>query len=182
MTTSPNISGNKHRNFSSKAITLNALLLSVSMLFSYVEFLIPLVPSIPGIKLGLANLIFLLLIYNSRIKEAIYINICRILLSGILFSGLFAIIFALAGAIFSMSIMLLLRKCRFFSIIGVSMAGAVAHNMGQLIIALFLVATPKLFYIAPYLIISGCIMGILLGFTCHILMMKLPKNILNKES
>lgn len=139
--------------------------LAVALILSYVESLIPITFGIPGIKLGLPNLIVVLLLFGQRYgaKEALLVNSMRIVLSGFLFSNLYAILYALAGAVFSFVAMLIGKKLRCFSVIGVSVLGGVFHNIGQAVVAMFVVETFAVCYYIPFLIVTGTITGALLG-------------------
>ena len=139
--------------------------LAVALILSYVESLIPITFGIPGIKLGLPNMIVVLLLFGQRYgaKEAILVNGMRIVLSGFLFSNLYAIIYALAGAVFSFVAMLIGKRLRCFSVIGVSVLGGVFHNIGQAVVAMFVVETFAVSYYIPFLIVAGTITGALLG-------------------
>lgn len=140
--------------------------LAVALILSYVESLIPISIGIPGIKLGLPNAVVVLLLYdqdNAGVKEAALVNGLRIVLSGFLFSNLYAIIYALSGAVFSMTAMLIGKKPNCFSVVGVSVLGGVFHNIGQIIVAMFVVETFAVSYYVPVLIIAGTLTGALLG-------------------
>ncbi len=139
-------------------------LLALALILSYVESLIPLSFGIPGIKLGLPNLIVLLLLYAGDKREALLVNVLRIVLSGFLFSNLYAILYALSGAAFSFAAMLIGKKWGRLSMIGVSVLGGVFHNMGQLVTAAFVVETFGVFYYLPFLLAAGTATGVLLGF------------------
>lgn len=133
------------------------------MILAYLESLLPLNIGIPGVKLGLPNLVVVMLLYYYGCKEALFVNFMRILLSGFLFGSLFSILYALAGALCSFLAMLLLRRCGKFSVIGVSIGGGVFHNIGQLLIAVFVVETFAPLLYVPFLLISGAITGFLIG-------------------
>lgn len=163
------------------------LLLALAMILSYVESLLPLSFGIPGIKLGLPNLIVLLLLYESMgsddadageqertrcvkvfsqgEREALLVNGLRIILSGFLFSNLYAILYALAGAVFSFAAMYVGRWIKRFSIVGVSVLGGVFHNIGQLLVAMVVVETFAVAYYVPFLLVAGTVTGALLGLT-----------------
>ena len=140
------------------------LLLAVALILSYVESLIPFGFGIPGIKLGLANLAVLLCLYCMGTKEAIIINVMRILLAGFLFGNLYSIIYSLAGGVTSFVIMWLAKRMKIFTINGISVLGGVSHNLGQILIAAFVVETAGVFYYIPYLIVAGVLTGWLIGF------------------
>lgn len=141
-------------------------LLALALILSYVESLIPFSFGIPGIRLGLPNLIVLLLLYDGAAgaREALLVNALRIVLAGFLFSNLYTILYALAGAAFSFLAMLMGKKCGRFSMIGVSVLGGVFHNIGQMIVAMLVVETFAVSYYAPFLIAAGTVTGALLGF------------------
>lgn len=143
-------------------------LLAVALILSYVESLIPFTFGIPGIKLGLPNLIVLLLLYAEQssakgAREALLVNGLRIVLSGFLFSNLYAILYALAGAVFSFAAMLFAKRCRCFSMAGVSVLGGVFHNVGQTVVAMIVVETFAVMYYLPILIVAGVVTGAVLG-------------------
>ncbi len=140
-------------------------LLALSMILSYIESLLPLTVGIPGMKLGLPNLVVVLLLYSYGGKEAFAVNLLRIVLSGFLFGNLSAILYALSGAVCSFVMMLLLRKTGRFSIAGISIGGGVFHNIGQTAAACLVVeASAPLFYL-PFLLAAGAVTGFLIGFT-----------------
>ena len=157
-----------------KKITTTALLAALALIFSYIEVLIPFAPAIPGIKLGIANLAVIVVLYLLGAGYALLVNIIRIFIGGLLFSGLFGTLYSLAGALLSMLIMILLKKTCIFSVTGVSMAGVVAHNLGQLFAAAFLVSNIKVFVYFPVLIISGVISGAVIGILAYLVLKKPP--------
>lgn len=157
-----------------KKLTLAALLSALALIFSYIEVIIPFNTGIPGIKLGIANLVIIVSLYYLGARYALLINIIRIMVGGLLFSGLFGAVYSMSGAFLSMLVMVLLKKTGLFSVTGVSMAGGVAHNLGQLLVAAFLVSNIKVFLYFPILIFSGIISGSLIGIISYIILRKLP--------
>ncbi len=145
-----------------KTVTLG-FLLALSMILSYIESVLPLSIGIPGIKLGLPNLIVVILLYLYGEKEALAVNILRIVLSGFMFGNLFAILYALAGAFFSFTVMLIMKKINVFSIAGVSIGGGVFHNIGQLIVAMLVVETYAPIFYLPVLLAAGVATGFIIG-------------------
>lgn len=138
--------------------------ISLALILSYVEALIPISFGVPGIKLGLANLITVIALYKSEKScNALIISVVRVILSGFMFGNMFAIIYSLAGAILSFAVMALLKKKDSFSIIGISIAGGVFHNIGQLIVAMIVVESYKISFYLPVLLISGLITGGVIG-------------------
>lgn len=136
---------------------------ALSLIFSYVETLIPINFGIPGVKLGLANLITLIALYKMTVKEAYLISIVRVVLSGFIFGNLFAILYSLAGGLLSLTVMTLFKKSDKFSVYGVSMAGGVFHNVGQLIMAMLVVESITIAGYLPVLLVSGLITGLVIG-------------------
>ena len=136
---------------------------TLALIFSYVETLIPIQFGIPGVKLGLANLIIVIALYRMKLSEAYLVAIVRVLLAGFIFGNYFSIIYSLAGGLLSLTVMALLRKKGGFSVIGVSIAGGVFHNIGQLIIASVIVETFSVMYYVPGLLIAGLVTGLLIG-------------------
>lgn len=139
------------------------LLLAFALILSYVESLIPFFFGVPGMKLGLANLAVLLTMYLFGAKEAFTINFCRIVISSFLFGNMSMLLYSLAGGVFSFAVMFLMKKTNRFSITGVSMGGGVFHNIGQLLVAFFVVRTEGIFYYMPVLLIAGIVTGFLNG-------------------
>lgn len=143
-------------------------LLALALILSYVESLIPFTFGIPGIKLGLPNLIVVLLLYSGKTsmtgaRDALLVNCLRIVLSGFLFGSLFAILYAMAGAVFSFTAMVIAKRCRCFSMAGVSVLGGVFHNVGQTVVAIVVVETYAVLYYLPVLIVAGVVTGAVLG-------------------
>lgn len=162
---------------SSGNLTMAAMLTCLALIFSYVEFLIPISLEIPGIKLGLANLVIIIALYGLNWKYALAINVVRICLSGLLFSGVFGIMYSMAGGVISFLVMLALIKTGKFSIVGVSMAGGVFHNLGQILVAAELISNLKIFYYFPVLLFSGMVTGIVIGFIAYYLGAKVPRQL-----
>ncbi len=148
---------------------------ALALIFSYVETLIPINFGIPGVKLGLANLIIVVALYKMSLKEAYILSIVRVVLSGFIFANLFSIIYSLAGGLLSLSVMALLKKTNQFSVLGISMAGGVFHNIGQLIMAIIVLESFNIAYYFPVLIISGVITGLLIGIISNEMLKHLHK-------
>lgn len=146
-----------------KRIAYSAMLVALAMIFSYVEILIPFSFGIPGIKLGLANLVVVVGLWIIPPMQVLGILIARIILVAFMFGNMSSLIYSLAGGLLSFCVMLLLKKCKGFSQIGISMAGGVSHNIGQLIVAALVVENLHVFYYAPILLIVGLVTGMLIG-------------------
>ena len=142
---------------------------ALALIFSYVESLIPFHIGIPGVKLGLANLIVVVALYKMGTEEAYALSVARIVLSGFLFANLFSIIYSLAGGMLSLTVMVFLKKKGWFSVYGVSLAGGVMHNVGQLLIAMLIVETFSVSYYLPVLLVSGILTGLFTGLCAQLL-------------
>ena len=140
---------------------------ALALIFSYVETLIPIHIGIPGVKLGLANLIVIIALYRMGVREAYVLSVVRVILAGFLFGNLFAILYSLAGGLLSLTVMVFLKKTEKFSVLGVSMAGAVFHNIGQLIMAAIVLESLSITYYLPVLMISGIVTGLLIGIVAN---------------
>lgn len=178
-TTGKSIAGTVSKNSGKTSfIAKIALLTAAALIFSYIEAIIPFNIGIPGVKLGIANLVIIIALYSLDLKCAFLINILRIFLSGFLFSGVFAILYSLAGGILSLILMALLKYSDKFSIIGVSVAGGVSHNFAQLITAAFVMGTSGIFGYFPVLLFSGIICGIIIGITAYLILRRLDPKML----
>lgn len=151
------------------------MFLALSLIFSYVETLIPISFGIPGIKLGLANIVTVTALYYAGTKEAFVLAILRNILTGFLFGNLFAIFYSIAGSCFSILIMHLLKKRGSFSVIGVSIAGGVFHNIGQLLVAMLVVESLSISYYMPVLLTAGILTGAVIGLLVQRLQRYLQK-------
>ena len=160
-----------------RRVALTGMMASLALIFSYVEVLFPFNAGIPGVKLGLANLVPLIILYRLDARYAFAANLIRVILAGLLFSGLFAALYSLAGSLTSFLVMYLLKKTHLFSVIGVSTAGGVFHNLGQLTVAMLAVSGPQLIHYMPVLIISGMIAGIIVGIGAAILLDRIPEKL-----
>ena len=136
---------------------------ALALMFRYIETMIPIQFGVPGIKLGFANIMIVIMLYKSSAKEALLLSIVRIMLSGFLFGNLSSILYSIAGGVLSLGIMTLLKKQGGFSVIGVSVAGGVSHNVGQLIVAMLVVETYQVGYYFPVLLVAGVLTGLGIG-------------------
>lgn len=162
-----------------KKFTRLTMLLALSVVLNIIESFIPFVGgSIPGLKLGLANIIVLLVLYLFSFKEAIYISILRVVLVGILRTGLFSMtfFFSLGGAILSVIVMYLVKKTK-LSIIGVSIIGSISHSVGQILIAILLMKNVYIVYYIPWLLLFSIPTGILTGIISKTLVKNLESRL-----
>lgn len=150
-----------------KKLAMMGLFTALALIFGYVEAILPISIGIPGVKLGLANLVVVFALYRLRPVEAFWINVVRIILISFMFGNLSMMIYSLAGGILSFAAMGLLKKSGKFSIYGVSVAGGVFHNVGQLVVAMLVLETVSLVYYGPVLLISGLVTGLLIGIVAQ---------------
>ena len=154
-------------------ITEFGMLIALALVLSYFESLIPVFIAVPGVRLGLANIITILLLYRTDWKSTLVFMFVRVLLSGILFSGVSGIVYSLAGGVCCILIMNLLKRFRHFSVLGVSMAGAIFHNAGQIVVAILVMENVHILYYLPVLCVSGTVSGLLVGYIAYILLKRL---------
>ncbi|MCC8066826.1 MAG: Gx transporter family protein [Clostridiales bacterium] len=149
---------------------------ALAMILSYVESLFPAFYGIPGVKLGLANSMSLVILYLIGVPGAFCVSVIRVVLTGFLFGNLFSIAYSLAGALLSLTVMSVMRKSAHFSVVGISMMGGISHNIGQLVIAILLVENLNLLYYLPVLLLSGLVTGLVIGFLSAEILKRLPRN------
>ncbi|MCI5943296.1 MAG: Gx transporter family protein [Eubacterium sp.] len=145
------------------------MFLALSLVAAYIENLIPIQVGVPGVKLGLANIVTMVILYTLGFVAAALLSAARILLSGMLFGSGFAMVYSAAGAALSIVVMAVLRKTGHFSSVGVSVAGGVFHNVGQILVAMAVLETGALLYYLPILVVSGLAAGIVTGIISGIL-------------
>ncbi len=155
--------------------TRMALFTALAMIFSYLEFLLPIPLPFPGIKLGLANLAIVVPLYLWGFFPALAISLLRLFLVGITFGSLATILYSLFGALLSLTVMAGLKKWNLFSVTGVSIAGGVCHNIGQLAAAALIVENTRLFYYLPVLLAAGALTGFAIGAVSAQVLKRLPK-------
>ena len=161
------------KKFMQSDVALYGMLASVALVMSYIESIIPIPYHVYGMKIGLANIVIVWVLYSLDIKAAAIISLVRVMLSGFLFGNLYSIFLSLVGAALSLLVMWLLKRTKIFSVVGVSIAGGVCHNLGQIIVAMIVLENVRIVYIFPALMISGVISGIAIGIIGGILFKKI---------
>jgi heptaprenyl diphosphate synthase len=157
----------------SKKVAIYGLLVALAFILSYIESLFPLAIAIPGIKLGLANLVVIVAIYKLGVKEAFTLSIIRIILVGFTFGSPSTMMFSLVGGLLSWLLMVLFQKLKLFSMVGVSIIGGIAHNIGQIIVSILVLENINIIYYLPFLLVSGVITGGLIGILAAIIIKRL---------
>lgn len=146
-----------------KKIVFYGMSICLALILSYVESLIPFSFGIPGIKLGLSNLVIMIILYAGNFAGAFVVSALKAIITGFMFGSLSSIIYSLAGGILSLVLMAFAKKLKVFSEVGVSVIGGIFHNMGQLFVAAFVVGYSVVNYYIPYLLIAGAFTGVLIG-------------------
>ncbi|MBR5798044.1 MAG: Gx transporter family protein [Clostridia bacterium] len=152
-----------------RKLTCLALIVSFAMILSYIEAKIPVFVAIPGVKMGLANIAVIFVLYKMGAKEAAVVSALRIFLISILFGNVESLFFSLMGGLLSFAVMLLLKKLTPLGEVAVSVSGGVMHNVGQIIAAMMLLQTDAVMYYLPFLILSGTIAGVVVGVVSALL-------------
>ena len=152
-----------------KKIAVLALAIALAMILSFVESQIPAFVAIPGVKIGLANIAVVFVLYKLGWKEAVLISLVRVFMVSVLFGTAVSLFYSVAGAVLSLTGMVLLRKTVLFSTVAVSVTGGVLHNVGQILMACLLLETNVIVYYLPFLILSGVIAGVVIGVVSAIM-------------
>ena len=148
-------------------------MVTFALVLSYVESRIPAFVAVPGVKVGLANIAVIFTLYKLGIKEAITISLVRVVLVSILFGNPISLIYSIAGAILSLTVMILLKHLTPLKEVAVSVTGGVMHNVGQITVASIILDTNVVTYYLPFLILSGTLAGIAVGTASAILIKKI---------
>lgn len=151
------------------------ILVAAAFVLGYLESLIPFNIGIPGVKIGFANLAVVIAMSILGYKEAFEVGIVRAFLTGFTFGNMNSLMYSLAGSILSIFIMVIMHKSKRFSIVGISIAGGLAHNMGQLIVASIILETLDLKYYTGFLMVCGVITGLLIGIISTRVVLHLKK-------
>ncbi len=157
-----------------KKIALYGMMVALAFTFSYLESLIPFDFGIPGVKLGLANLVVVVAIYMMKPAEAFSIAVIRIFLAALTFGNAYSLAYSLCGGLLSFIVMYFAKKTR-LSEVGVSMLGGIFHNTGQIIVAALVMKTARIVYYLPVLLIAGLITGFLIGISAKLIIDRFNK-------
>lgn len=160
-----------------RKIARMGLLVALSMILSYVESLIPAFVAVPGVKVGLANIVVIFALYTLGPIEALIVSLLRVILSSFLFGSVLSLLYSLSGALLSLGGMILMKELKIFSTTVVSVTGGVLHNVGQILVACLVLETDVLLYYLPVLILSGVITGAVIGIIASLVIKRLENNI-----
>ncbi len=159
-----------------KKIALLGVLTTLALVLSYLETLLPPLSTVaPGIKIGLPNIVIIFLLYRFGVVETVVVSIMRVFIVALLFGSVMTLAYSFVGAILSITLMKLMMKTKLFSEVGVSVVGGISHNLGQILVAIFLFDTVQIGYYMIILSITGTIAGVVIGIIGSILLKKLDK-------
>ena len=159
-----------------KKLAVLGLCTAVALILAYVESLLPpLFHAVPGIKIGLPNIIIVFVLYRFGLKEATVVSLIRMLAVSFMFGNMMALVYSLAGAFLSMLVMVILKRLNVLSVVGVSVAGGVFHNVGQILTAMLLLGTAELGYYLIVLAVTGTVSGIFVGLCGGMIVKRIPK-------
>lgn len=162
---------------STRKIAFLGVFAALAIILSYVEMLLPPIWSaVPGIKMGLPNIVIIFLLFKFSFKEAAVVSFIRLSIMALLFGNLMTLFYSFSGALLSLLIMAVLKKINIFSTVGVSIAGGVSHNLGQVLAAIILLGTREIGYYMIVLTVTGIIAGIFVGIS-GMLLLKYTKKI-----
>lgn len=146
-----------------KKIARYGLLVALALVLSYAESLVPLSVAVPGVKLGLPNLVVIFALYRIGAKEAAVLSVLRVVLVSAMFGNAYSLWYSLAGAVLSLAVMSALKQTKLFGCTGVSVAGGVCHNLGQIAVAMLVLRSAGVAYYLPVLVFSGTLAGVAIG-------------------
>ena len=159
-----------------RSVALTGLLIALALILSYLESLVPMSLAVPGVKLGLPNLVIVFALYRLRPGAAAAISLLRVALVALLFGSVLSLAYSAAGAVCSFLVMLLMKRTGRFGCTGVSVAGAVAHNLAQVAAAALLLETGALAWYLPVLCLTGTLAGVCIGLLSALLVKRIPGN------
>ena len=172
----------KIKDTKTQKIALVGITASLALLLSYIEFLLPPVfAAVPGIKMGLPNVVILYVLYCLGLKYAALVSFARLCVSSLLFGTPMTFAYSAAGAVLSLLVMWLLKRGDKLSSVGVSVAGGVAHNLGQILVAMVLLDTPQIAFYMLVLVVTGTISGVFVGLCGGFLVKRLPNSKIFKK-
>lgn len=164
-------------NNRTKKIAYLGLLVGVALILSYVESLFPPIwAAVPGIKMGLPNIVIIFMLYRFGFKEALSVSLIRVFIVSLLFGSVMTLAYSITGALLSLVLMTAFKKLGAFSTVGISVIGGVSHNLGQIIVAMIIMSTAQIGYYMIVLAVTGTVAGVLIGL-CGSLLLKYMKNV-----
>ena len=164
------------RNSKIKRRAFLGLCTSVALLLSYIEAIVPpIYAAVPGIKIGMPNIAIIFVLYRFGLRDAAAVSLLRICISSLLFGNPMTLAYSFAGAVLSLAVMAVLKKTDFLSTVGVSVAGGVTHNIGQILVAMVLLGTAEIGYYMIVLAVTGTLSGVFIGLCGGFMIKRIPK-------
>ena len=157
----------RKKNTQAERIAVCGMLLALMLVLGFVESRLPVATGVPGIKLGLSNGVLIFAVYMLNVPAAYLLMGLKVLLSGMLFGSPSAMMYAFAGGLLSLTVMVLLSRVKDVSPVVVSMVGGLSHNVGQVLLAMFILNTPKLIYYMAILMVVGLVTGLATGLAAN---------------
>lgn len=159
-----------------KKIAVLGVLTAVALVLSYLEAILPpIYAAVPGVKVGLPNVVVILILYRFGAKEAAMVSFMRVFIVALLFGNAMTLAYSIAGAVLSLILMMIFKKLDWFSAVGVSIIGGIAHNVGQIIVAILLLNSTLIAYYMIILTITGTLAGVAVGLAGSLLIKRLEK-------
>lgn len=166
----------------SKTTAIMGLFIALAMVLAYVEAILPpLFSAVPGIKIGLANIVIIFLLYRKGALPAAVVSVIRIVLITMLFGNFMSLLYSLAGGFLSLFVMIILKRFNLFSTVGVSVCGAIFHNIGQVLMAMLLLDTTQFAYYLVVLLVTGTIAGVFIGIGGSLLVKRFPQRYIDRQ-
>ncbi len=163
-----------------KKTALLGVMTAIAMVLSYLEAVLPpLYSAVPGIKIGLPNVVVIFILYRFSFKEAVAVSLVRVFLSALLFGNAMTLAYSTSGAVLSIGLMALAKKTDKFSSVGVSVIGGVSHNLGQILTATILLNSTQIAYYMLVLLVTGTVAGVFIGLAGSALIKKVPEGFSN---
>ena len=159
-----------------KKVAFLGVLTAVALVLSYLESLLPpLWAAVPGIKMGIPNVVIIFMLYRYGVKEAVIVSLIRVFIVALLFGNVMTLAYSVAGALLSITLMAICKKIKVFSVVGTSIVGGIAHNLGQILVAIVLFDTVQIGYYMIVLAITGTIAGVFIGLAGALLLKRFNK-------
>ena len=156
-----------------RRLTQISIIISFALILSFIESRIPAFVAIPGVKVGLANIAVIFMLYKFGVREAITVSLVRVFIVALLFGTPVSLFYSISGAVLSFAVMLVLKQLTPLKEVTVSVAGGVMHNVGQIAAASIMLETNVVLYYLPFLLLSGTVAGIVVGIVAALLIQKI---------
>ena len=167
---------NKVGRKSAGRVALCGMLITVALMFSYLESFLPVPLPVPGVKLGIANAVTIFCMFTLSVPETVTVSVLRVLLAGLLFQSPVVIVYSLAGAACSIAGMYVLKHLPGFGFVGISVGGAVLHNLGQCAVAAVISGTGNIMWYMSVLLVTGTVAGLAVGLVSGVIVRRVLRS------